>query len=332
MVEQRGWDKVRRVVQGGATRAESSRHGVGALSRDVELVLVHDAARPLASADLVTRVVQAARRDGAAIPGLPPVSTIKRAQGGSSAGTVPRDTLRCAQTPQGFRRDLLARAFVAARKDAFDGTDEASLVERLGERVTIVDGERRNLKITVPDDLSVAEALLAGHAPPGQTRVGFGLDVHRLEEGRPLVLGGVTIEHARGLLGHSDADVLAHAVCDALFGAAGAGDLGQHFPDTDPEWKDASGARLLTATVEILRDSGYVPLNVDATVSAQAPRLAPHRNAMIANLAAALRLPESRVSVKFTTTEHLGFEGRQEGISAAAVAHVGRLPFPAEGE
>lgn len=332
MVERRGWGKVRRVVRGGATRAESSRHGVAALSADVELVLVHDGARPLATASLVTRVVEAAWREGAALPGLPPVATIKRAAGGTSAGTVPREELREAQTPQGFRRELLARAIARARRDGFEPTDEASAVERLGERVAIVDGERGNLKITVPEDLQVAEALLAGHAPPGQTRVGLGHDVHRLEEGRPLVLGGVRIEHPSGLSGHSDADVLAHAVCDALLGAAAAGDLGEHFPDTDPTWKDASGASLLTATLEILRDSGYVPLNVDATVSAQAPRLAPHRAAMIGNLAAALRLPESRVSVKFTTTEQLGFEGRQEGISATAVAHVGRLPVLPESE
>ncbi|MBZ0269314.1 2-C-methyl-D-erythritol 2,4-cyclodiphosphate synthase [bacterium] len=151
-------------------------------------------------------------------------------------------------------------------------------------------------------------------------------------EGRPLVLGGVTVEHAVGLLGHSDADVLSHAVCDALLGAAGAGDLGHHFPDTDAAWKDATGAALLSATVEILRDSGYVPVNVDATVAAQAPKLAPWRDAMVANLASALRMPESRVSVKFTTTEGLGFEGRQEGISATAVAQVGQLPLLPESE
>jgi 2-C-methyl-D-erythritol 4-phosphate cytidylyltransferase/2-C-methyl-D-erythritol 2,4-cyclodiphosphate synthase len=332
VIEERGWTKVRRVVRGGATRAESSRHGMGALSKDVSFVLVHDAARPLVSSAIITSVAAATREQGAAIPGVPPVSTIKREADGASAGTIPRETLREAQTPQGFRRDLLARAFAAALKDGYRPTDEASMVEHLGERVSIVAGERRNLKITVPEDLQVAEALLAGQSPPAQTRVGFGYDVHRLEEGRPLVLGGVTIEHDRGLLGHSDADVLAHAICDALLGAAGAGDLGVHFPDTDPEWEDATGARLLSATVEILQDSGYVPLNVDATVAAEAPKLAPGREAMIANLAAALRLPESRVSVKFTTTERLGFEGRQEGISATAVAHVGCIPLVPESE
>ncbi|GJM44707.1 MAG: bifunctional enzyme IspD/IspF [Gemmatimonadota bacterium] len=330
LAERHGLTKVKRVVRGGRTRAESSRHGVSALSQDVELVLVHDGARPLVTGEVVTRVVEAATLDGAAIPGVPPVPTIKREANGASAGTLDRAELREAQTPQGFHRSLLARAFAAVMKEGLEPSDEAAMVEHLGERVTIVAGERRNLKVTVPEDLVVAEALLAGRTPPQQTRVGIGYDVHRLEEGRPLILGGVTIAHAKGLLGHSDADVLSHAIVDALFGAAGVGDLGHHFPDTDAEWEGASGERLLVAAVEILRDSGYVPTNVDATVSAQAPQLAPHRAAMIAHLARALLLPEQRVSVKFTTTERLGFEGREEGISATAVVQIGSLPMVAE--
>jgi 2-C-methyl-D-erythritol 4-phosphate cytidylyltransferase/2-C-methyl-D-erythritol 2,4-cyclodiphosphate synthase len=330
LAESRGCTKLRRVVRGGATRQESSRHGLAALSKDVELVLVHDAARPLVSGELIERVVAEAAAVGAAIPGVAPVSTIKREENGACAGTVDRAGLREAQTPQGFRRDVLARAFAAALRDRVDGTDEAALVERTGERVAIVAGERRNVKITVPEDLAVAEALLTGGAPPQQTRIGFGLDVHRLVEGRALVLGGVEIPHAKGLEGHSDADVVAHAVCDALLGAAGAGDLGEHFPDTEEEWKGVSGESLLARTVEILGGFGYVPVNVDATVSAQAPRLAPYRERMIRNLARALRLPESRVSVKFGTTERLGFEGREEGISATAVALVGTIPVTPE--
>jgi len=318
--------KVKGVVQGGKTRAESSRHGLCALSQEIELVLVHDGARPLVTADLITRVTQAAAATGAAIPGVAPVATIKRSRNGASAGTVDREELREAQTPQGFRRDVLAKAFAAALRDHFDATDEAATVERTGVPVSIVEGERRNLKITVPEDLIVAEALAAGHAPPQTTRVGIGRDVHRLVEGRRLVLGGVEIPYGKGLAGHSDADVLAHAVCDALLGAVGRGDLGEHFPDTDPRWKDVSGAELLERTVEILREVGYVPVNVDASVCAEAPRLAPWRERMVENLSAALRLPASRVSVKFGTSEGLGFEGRGEGISADAVALVGRVP------
>ncbi|MFN8178538.1 MAG: 2-C-methyl-D-erythritol 4-phosphate cytidylyltransferase [bacterium] len=330
LAESAGCTKVKRVVRGGETRAESSRHGLGALPPDIEIVLIHDAARPLVTSDLVARVADAAAASGAAIPALEPVATIKRAENGTAVATLDRATLREAQTPQAFRRDVLAKAFVRAAKDHFEGTDEASLVERLGVPVSIVLGERRNLKITVPEDLAVAEALLAGLAPPQQTRIGFGYDVHRLVEGRSLVLGGVTIEHSKGLLGHSDADVVAHAVCDALLGASGLGDLGEHFPDTDVLWKDAKGQRLLARTVEILRVSGYVPVNVDVTVAAQAPKLAPHREAMVGNVARALALPESRVSVKYTTTERLGFEGREEGIAATAVALVGRIPLVPE--
>jgi 2-C-methyl-D-erythritol 2,4-cyclodiphosphate synthase/2-C-methyl-D-erythritol 4-phosphate cytidylyltransferase len=331
-IEAAGWSKVRRVVKGGATRAESSRHGVAALSPDVDLVLVHDGARPLVTDAVIRRVVEAARATGAAIPGVPPVATIKRESEGVAAETLDRRDLREAQTPQGFRRDVLAKGFASVMRAKVDPTDEAACVERTGVSVAIVAGERSNLKITVPEDLTVAEALLRGEAPPQRMRVGFGYDVHRLEPGRRLVLGGVEIPHERGLLGHSDADVLSHAICDALLGAAARGDLGVHFPDDDPAWKDVSGAELLARTLEILRESGYVPVNVDATVSAQAPRLSPHREAMIENLATGLRLPADRVSVKFTTTERLGFEGREEGISATAVAQVGTIPVAPESD
>jgi 2-C-methyl-D-erythritol 4-phosphate cytidylyltransferase/2-C-methyl-D-erythritol 2,4-cyclodiphosphate synthase len=326
LVEGAGCTKVRAVVRGGATRSESSRHGIAALSKDVKTVLVHDGARPLVSDALIRRVVEAAMH-GAVIPGVAPTSTIKLEAGGASAGTLDRERLREAQTPQGFPRELLARALAWAIKAPAPPTDEAACVEGLGERVAIVAGDRRNIKVTVPDDLAVAEALVSGGAPPRETRIGFGTDVHRLTEGRPLVLGCVEIEHPRGLDGHSDADVLAHAICDALLGAAASGDIGDHFPDSSPEWEGASGERLLRRTVEILVEFGYVPLNVDATVSAQAPRLAPHRQRMIDHIARALRLPGARVSVKFTTTEHLGFEGREEGISATAVAQIGRIPL-----
>jgi 2-C-methyl-D-erythritol 4-phosphate cytidylyltransferase/2-C-methyl-D-erythritol 2,4-cyclodiphosphate synthase len=330
LAENAGITKLRFVVRGGETRSESSRHGLGALSKETEIALVHDAARPLVSAALIAHVAEAAIRDGAAIPAVPVVGTIKREEEGAAAATVDRARLREAQTPQGFRRALLARAFAAAIRDGFHGTDEASLVERTGARVAIVAGETRNVKITVPEDLAVAEALLSGGALPQQTRIGIGFDVHRLVEERPLVLGGVEIPHRLGLLGHSDADVIAHALCDALLGAASLGDIGVHFPDGAPAWKGASGAKLLARTVEILRDSGYVPVNVDVTVSAQAPKLAAWREAMTSNVARALRLPESRVSVKFTTTERLGFEGREEGIAATAVALVGRIPLAPE--
>jgi 2-C-methyl-D-erythritol 2,4-cyclodiphosphate synthase/2-C-methyl-D-erythritol 4-phosphate cytidylyltransferase len=330
LVESRGIAKVTRVVPGGETRAESSRHGLAALGRDVAIVLVHDGARPLVRQELIARVASAAIEDGAAIPGTVPVATIKEESNGRAAATLDRRRLREAQTPQGFRRDWLARAMAAAMRDSFDATDEASLLERVGCPVRIVDGDRSNLKITVIEDLAVAEALAGGRAPAHQPRIGIGHDVHRLTKERPLILGGVHIPHALGLEGHSDADVLAHAICDALLGAASQGDLGEHFPDRDEAWRGAPGRELLMRTVEILREVGYVPVNVDATVCAQSPHLSPYRDAMAANLAEALYLPRERVSVKFTTTERLGFEGREEGISATAVAMVGRIPWIAE--
>jgi 2-C-methyl-D-erythritol 4-phosphate cytidylyltransferase/2-C-methyl-D-erythritol 2,4-cyclodiphosphate synthase len=332
LIEAMGPSKVRRVVRGGATRTESSRFGTAALPSEVDLVLVHDGARPLVSEELIRRVVEAASARGAAIPGVPPVATIKREEDGVSAGTLDRRSLREAQTPQGFRRDLLAKALASAKRDGYEPTDEAAAVERVGGEVAIVEGDRLNLKVTVPEDLAIAEALLRGESPPRQVRIGTGYDAHRLVEGRALVLGGVEIPCERGLLGHSDADVLSHAVCDALLGAAAAGDLGVHFPDSEEAWKDASGGELLARTVEILRETGYVPVNVDATVIAQAPRLAPYRDGMIETLSRALRLPPERVSVKFTTTERLGFEGRGEGISATAVVLIGRIPVVPESE
>ncbi len=327
LVESRAVSKVTRVVPGGETRSESSRHGLAALGKDVAVVLVHDGARPLVSAEIVERVAASATADGAAIPGVAPVSTIKRAADGIAVQTLDRNELREAQTPQGFRREWLARAMARAMRDGFQGTDEASLLENAGFAVRIVEGDRRNLKLTTIEDLAIAEALVSGNAMPTLPRIGVGHDVHRLVEGRRLVLGGVVVPHDLGLDGHSDADVLAHAVCDALFGAASQGDIGDHFPDSDSAWKDAPGSTLLERTVEILREVGYVPVNVDATVCAESPRLSPYRDAMARNLAGALRLPRERVSVKFTTTEGLGYEGRREGISATAVALVGRIPW-----
>ncbi|NNE43403.1 MAG: 2-C-methyl-D-erythritol 2,4-cyclodiphosphate synthase, partial [Gemmatimonadetes bacterium] len=237
-----------------------------------------------------------------------------------------------AQTPQGFRRDVLSRAFASTAEAGVNPTDEAACVEHTGAPVAIVDGERRNLKVTVPEDLIVAEALLGGGSPAQVTRIGFGRDVHRLVEGRPLILGGVEIPHPVGLDGWSDADVLSHAVCDALLGAAALGDLGDHFPDTDETWRGVSGHELLQRTVEILRESGYVPVNVDATVAAQAPKLAPFRSRMIDNLTRSLGMAPGRVSVKFTTTEGLGFEGTGAGISTECVALVAqRIPVPESG-
>ena len=302
------------VVEGGDSRAESVRAGL-AHCGDAEIVVVHDAARPWASARLFHAVVEAVRTgaDGA-IPGLPITDTVKRVSvaGGESVvvGTEDRDVLVVVQTPQAFRREVLERGH--AHRD--DATDDASLVEAVGGRVVVVAGEARNVKITVADDLNEQSASRG-------LRIGHGFDVHRFgdDSSRELWLGLVLIPGATGLLGHSDADVIAHAVADALLGAASLGDLGRHFPDADPATLGIASAQLLEAVRSQVDAAGYRPVSVDVTVVAEYPRLAPHMDAMVAALSAAVGAP---VSVKATTPERLGAIGRGEGISATAVALV----------
>ncbi|WP_035803244.1 bifunctional 2-C-methyl-D-erythritol 4-phosphate cytidylyltransferase/2-C-methyl-D-erythritol 2,4-cyclodiphosphate synthase [Deferrisoma camini] len=317
-----------RVVAGGAERAESVLAGVRGLeamgARPGDVVLVHDAARPFPPVERFDELASAASPDGALLA-VPMGDTVKRADGsGRVAATVDRDGLWRAQTPQAFPLGLLVEALARAVERGLPPTDEAGAVEALGRRPRIVVGDRRNLKITVPEDLEMAQALATkGAAPLG---IGHGYDVHRLVEGRPLVLGGVTIPFDKGLLGHSDADVLAHAVGDAVLGACGLGDLGRHFPDTDPRWKGASSLELLSRIAQMASARGYVVQRVDATLVAQRPKVAGYVAEMEATLSRALGLAEGGVTVKATTTEGLGFEGRGEGISAHAVALVGKRP------
>jgi len=318
LVERHGLDKVQQIVAGGGERTDSVRRGLDALRgrTDDDLVAIHDAARPLVAPALIERVVAAAARDGAAIPAVLVADTVKRAEGTTIDATVDRRRLVLAQTPQVFRLGLIRRAHAVAGRGPF--TDDAEVVERLGEPVTLVEGDPFNLKVTVADDLERAATLLGG-APQLRVTVGTGVDVHRLVPGRPLILGGVTVPFPLGLQGHSDADVLAHAVGDALLGAAGLGDLGRRFPPGDPDLRGISSMVLLDRIGELVRGAGLAVGNVDATVICQAPRLAPHVDAMADNMAAALRAAPGRISVKATTTEGLGFTGGGEGIAAHAV-------------
>lgn len=325
------------VVAGGRERQDSVRLGLEALERlgamPDDLVLVHDGVRPFPPLDRFEALCSAARPDGALLA-VPCRDTLKRETDGVSAGTVDRSGLWQAQTPQAFPVRLLREALERARNDGRLGTDEASLVEALGRRPRLVEGDPRNMKVTTPEDLTLAEG--ASGAPSPALHVGHGYDVHRLVAGRKLVLGGVEIPHDLGLLGHSDADVLAHAVADACLGAGGLGDLGRHFPDSDPAWAGASSLRLLELVAERLTGEGYRILRVDATLVAQKPKIAPFVPAMEENLSRALApaLPPGErsealprvVTVKATTTEGLGFEGRMEGMSAHAVALLERLP------
>lgn len=304
------FSKLQPPVLGGSTRSESVRAGLRALP-DEELILVHDAVRPWVSTELIERVVEAAAEHGAAVPGLPVTETIKVVEGDRVIESPDRSRLYRAQTPQGFRRVLLESGFRSSDEDP-PATDEASMLERAGIPVRMVRGERENVKITHPADLRSA----------GEVRTGLGCDVHAFTAGRPLILGGVRIPADRGLAGHSDADVLAHAVIDALLGAAGLGDIGRLFPDDDPEYEGISSLVLLAEVGERLRAARAEVINVDAVVMAEAPKVAPHAAAMAEALAGALGISPGRISVKATTTERLGFIGRREGIAAQAVASV----------
>jgi 2-C-methyl-D-erythritol 4-phosphate cytidylyltransferase/2-C-methyl-D-erythritol 2,4-cyclodiphosphate synthase len=281
-------------------------------------VLVHDAARPFATPALTRAVLLAAARDGAALAALPATDTVKRSScaGPRVAETLDRRTLWLAQTPQGFRADVLRRAFDAAGAAASEATDESQLVERLGVSIALVDGEPGNFKITTADD--VARARSRVEAP---VAVGVGYDVHPFAAGRRLVLGGVEFQgEGDGLLGHSDADICAHALCDAILGAAGLGDIGRHFPDTEARWKDASSVRLLAAVSAKAREAGWRVGNADVTLAARRPKIAPRAEEMRTRLAEAMGISKAQVNVKATTGEKLGFVGRGEGIAAHAVA------------
>jgi 2-C-methyl-D-erythritol 4-phosphate cytidylyltransferase/2-C-methyl-D-erythritol 2,4-cyclodiphosphate synthase len=310
---------------GGATRRASVIGGLRALAErfgatDRDWVWVHDAARPGVGQDALHRLREALRDERiGALLALPVADTVKRGGAGRSVATVPRDGLWTAQTPQVFGHGML----LAALERHHDVTDEASAIEATGRSPTLVPGTRRNFKVTTVDDLqAMREALGAGpgtaRAAAPAIRIGQGWDVHALVPGRALVIGGVAIPAARGLLGHSDADVLLHAITDALLGAAALGDIGRHFPDTDARFAGADSRALLREAVARVRAAGWAPGNVDCTIVAQAPRMAPHVPAMVAAIAADLGVSAGQVNVKAKTSERLGFAGRGEGIEAHA--------------
>jgi 2-C-methyl-D-erythritol 4-phosphate cytidylyltransferase/2-C-methyl-D-erythritol 2,4-cyclodiphosphate synthase len=309
------------VVAGGDRRQDSVRSGLAALPADIDVVLVHDAARPFADAALVDRVIAGARETGAAVPAVQARDTVKRVgrDGRTVQSTLPRQEIWLAQTPQGFRRAVLDEA-VALGARGVEATDEAMLAEQAGHRVVVVPGDERNVKITTPEDLAEARRRLAS-----TPRVGCGYDLHRLDAGRPLVLAGVTLPGERGPVGHSDADVVCHALADAIFGAAAAGDIGRHFPDSDPRWKNAAGLDLLGRAVAIARERGWRVASADVTVILERPKLAPHAEEIRGRLAAALGLPPDQVSVKAKTNEGMDAVGRGEAIAAHAVVVLGAL-------
>ncbi|HEY2185758.1 MAG TPA: bifunctional 2-C-methyl-D-erythritol 4-phosphate cytidylyltransferase/2-C-methyl-D-erythritol 2,4-cyclodiphosphate synthase [Xanthobacteraceae bacterium] len=314
-------------VPGADLRQGSVRAGLKALEPHAPgLVLIHDAARPFVSDALITRAVSAARESGAAVPVIAVTDTVKTVNAdGIVTGTIDRTLLRRVQTPQAFEflalLDAHRRAEKAGREDF---TDDAALVEWAGLTVSTFQGETDNVKLTTSDDFSRTEA--CGLASLGDTRTGFGFDVHQFGDGDHVVLGGVRILHHHGLAGHSDADVVLHALVDAILGALADGDIGVHFPPTDPQWRGASSDQFLTFAVERVRARGGRVAHLDATIVCETPRIGPHRDAMRTRIAELAGIPLERVGLKATTSEKMGFTGRGEGMAAFAVATV-RLPW-----
>lgn len=312
-----------RIVVGGETRQASAFIGVRAVSADVAYVAVHDGARCLVLPQLIDKTVAEAKKYGAAFAAVAVTDTLKRIRDdGKILQTVSREGLYAAQTPQVFSKELYERGMAYAEVTGVTFTDDCCLTEAVGHPAVAVPSDADNIKITWPSDIERAEKILEGRRPRMEYRMGQGYDVHRLTEGRRLIIGGVDIPHDKGLLGHSDADVLLHAVMDALLGAVGEGDIGRHFPDTDETYRGISGMKLLSAVADILNKKGAVICNIDATVILQKPKIAPYIPRMRENVAVALGTDVSRVNIKATTEEHLGFTGREEGAAAEAVALI----------
>lgn len=350
-IEKRMLQKIRAIIAGGEHRQASVYNGLKVLNSldqkerqaqkgllPPDLVLVHDGARPFISAEAISRLVEAAAKSGAATLGVPVKDTISRVENLLVKESLDRELLYSIQTPQGFLFSELLRAHRKARTDDHMGTDDAGLVKRQGTPVSLVSGDYTNIKITTQEDLQFARGITreitdetndaaAGSEPtssPVCFRTGTGCDVHAFVKNRDLILGGVRIPWEFGLKGHSDADVLTHAIMDALLGACGLGDIGAHFPDNDPLYKDISSLALLEAVREAVSAAGYEIGNVDGTVIAQRPKIAPYIKEMKANIANALKIENTRINIKGTTTEGLGFCGREEGIAAMASATVYR--------
>lgn len=314
------------VVAGGSTRSASVRLGVAALApTDSDIVAIHDAARPLVTAEEVAAVLEAAERGGAAAAATAAVDTIKRVERGSILETLDRAQIYGSATPQAFRFELLHRALSEG-----DATDEAALCESLGIPVTVVPVSRLSFKITTPVDLELAEAVLAarggGEARSMTQRIGIGFDAHPFVAGRKLLLGGVAIPHGAGLEGHSDGDALLHALTDAVLGAAALGSIGDHFPPSDPTWKDADSATFLGRARELAAERGFTVSNVDAIVIAEEPKIAPHVGAIRARIAVILGVEAGAVSVRGTSSNGLGFTGRGDGLAAMAVVMLAPDP------
>jgi len=314
-------------VHGGATRQASVRAGLEALDGSApDIVLIHDAARPFLTGDLISRAIIAGKTHGAAVPAVAVADTVKKIdEQDMVTETLDRSRLRMVQTPQAFVFGLIVEAHRrAAAAGLEDFSDDAALAEWAGHRVNVFAGETANVKLTTDDDFTGAEIVRG--AALADVRTGNGFDVHAFGDGDHVMLGGVRIPHTRGLTGHSDADVALHALVDAILGALADGDIGMHFPPSDPQWRGAASERFLAFACERVRARSGVIAHLDVTIVCEAPRVAPHRDAIRARIAAIAGIPVTRVAVKATTSEKLGFTGRSEGMVAMATATV-RLPW-----
>jgi len=305
------------VTGGGRRRQDSVWAGLQCLNDDIDVVLVHDGARPLITPELIQRCLEAAWEHGAAIAAIPVKDTLKQSRSDQTIScTIDRKDLWQAQTPQAAKFTLLKQAY-ATLADT-DVTDEAALLELAGIAVTLIEGSETNIKITRPMDLILAEKIMRP-SPPLTMRIGHGYDAHRLVPDRDLILAGVKIPHSLGLAGHSDADVITHALCDAVLGALAAGDIGRHFPDSDERFKDIYSISLLEQVMQFVFAKGLAIANADITVICQAPKLAPYMDLMQSTLSTACKIDRTQINIKATTTEKMGFTGREEGISCHAV-------------
>lgn len=314
-----GFGKVSDIVEGGSHRQDSVRNGLARARGDI--IAIHDGARPLVTREIIEGSLEAARVHGGCVAAVPVIDTIKSiSTDGVVNETLERRGLYAIQTPQAFRAGLIRWAYDRAYADGVYATDDAALVERLGEKVVVAPGSYENIKITTPADLQTASAKLGGP----EVRTGIGYDVHAFAQGRRMVLGGVDIDFDRGLAGHSDADVVIHAIADACLGAAAMGDIGRHFPDTDPHYEGIRSTVLLERVAEMIGREGWRASSVDSVVICECPRIAPHAGEMALKIAGCLSIGSDRVSVKGTTTEGLGFTGRGEGIACQAIVTIAR--------
>lgn len=316
-----GFPKLYAIVCGGKTRAESAKLGFEAISPTAEYVAIHDAARCLVTNENISDVIDAAIKYGAATAGSFVTDTIKQIDHGVIENTIPREGLFAAHTPQIFLRSHYENALDASVKYE-EITDDNMMLEKIGVKVYPVETGKENIKITKAEDIGYAEYVIERRRGMMDIRVGHGYDAHRLVEGRALVLGGVKLPYDKGLLGHSDADVLSHAIIDAILGACGLGDIGRLFPDSDEKYKDISSLVLLKEAVDIISQKGFSVENIDSTIVIQSPKIARYIGEMVTNISNILGIEEGRVNIKATTEEHMGFTGREEGISAHAVVIV----------